>query len=37
VPETALGRRFRDQAGRLHQDLAAVADEVFLIVAGATA
>jgi adenosylcobinamide kinase/adenosylcobinamide-phosphate guanylyltransferase len=28
VPETALGRRFRDEAGRLHQDLAAVADEV---------
>jgi adenosylcobinamide kinase/adenosylcobinamide-phosphate guanylyltransferase len=34
VPETALGRRFRDDAGRLHQDLAAVADEVVLIVAG---
>jgi len=34
VPETALGRRFRDEAGRLHQDLAAVADEVILIVAG---
>lgn len=34
VPETALGRRFRDEAGRLHQDLAAVADEVLLIVAG---
>lgn len=34
VPETPLGRRFRDEAGRLHQDLATVADEVFLIVAG---
>jgi len=34
VPETALGRRFRDEAGRLHQDLAAVADEVVMVVAG---
>jgi adenosylcobinamide kinase/adenosylcobinamide-phosphate guanylyltransferase len=34
VPETALGRRFRDEAGRLHQDLATVADEVILVVAG---
>ncbi len=34
VPESALGRRFRDEAGRLHQDLAAIADAVFLIVAG---
>jgi adenosylcobinamide kinase/adenosylcobinamide-phosphate guanylyltransferase len=34
VPETALGRRFRDEAGRLHQDLAAVAHEVVLVVAG---
>jgi adenosylcobinamide kinase/adenosylcobinamide-phosphate guanylyltransferase len=34
VPETALGRRFRDEAGRLHQDLATVADEVILLVAG---
>jgi len=33
VPETPLGRRFRDEAGRLHQDLAAVADEVILVVA----
>ncbi len=34
VPETPLGRRFRDEAGRLHQRLAAVADEVFLVAAG---
>lgn len=34
VPETAMGRRFRDEAGRLHQDLAQVAQAVFLIVAG---
>jgi adenosylcobinamide kinase/adenosylcobinamide-phosphate guanylyltransferase len=34
VPETALGRRFRDEAGRLHQDLAAIADEMILVVAG---
>jgi adenosylcobinamide kinase/adenosylcobinamide-phosphate guanylyltransferase len=29
-----LGRRFRDEAGRLHQDVAAVAHEVVLVVAG---
>jgi adenosylcobinamide kinase/adenosylcobinamide-phosphate guanylyltransferase len=34
VPETPLGRRFRDEAGRLHQGLASVVDEVFLIAAG---
>ena len=34
VPETPLGRRFRDEAGRLHQRLAAVADEVFFVAAG---
>lgn len=34
VPETPLGRRFRDLAGRLHQAIAAQADAVFLIVAG---
>ena len=34
VPETPLGRRFRDEAGRLHQAIAAQADEVLLIVAG---
>lgn len=34
VPETPLGRRFRDEAGRLHQGLARVVDEVFFIAAG---
>lgn len=34
VPENALARRFRDEAGRLHQRIAAVADEVWLIAAG---
>lgn len=34
VPETPLGRRFRDEAGRLHQRIAAVADQVVLVVAG---
>lgn len=34
VPESALARRFRDEAGRLHQAIAAQADEVVLVVAG---
>ena len=34
VPENALARRFRDDAGRLHQALARVTDEVVLVVAG---
>ena len=34
VPDNALARRFRDEAGRLHQSVAACADEVHLIVAG---
>ena len=34
VPETALGRRFRDAAGRLNQDVAALADHVVFVVAG---
>ena len=34
VPDNALGRRFRDEAGRLNQRIAAVADEACLIVAG---
>jgi adenosylcobinamide kinase/adenosylcobinamide-phosphate guanylyltransferase len=34
VPENALARRFRDEAGRLHQRLAAAADRVVLIAAG---
>jgi adenosylcobinamide kinase/adenosylcobinamide-phosphate guanylyltransferase len=33
-PETALGRTFRDVAGRAHQRLAAAADEVHLAVLG---
>ena len=34
VPDNALARAFRDHAGRLHQRLAAQADEAVLIVAG---
>ena len=34
VPDNALARRFRDEAGRLHQALAARADKVVLMVAG---
>lgn len=34
VPLHPLARRFRDEAGRLHQRLAAHCDRVFLIVAG---
>ena len=34
VPETPLGRRFRDAAGRLNQELAALADRVVFIMAG---
>jgi adenosylcobinamide kinase/adenosylcobinamide-phosphate guanylyltransferase len=34
VPETPLGRRFRDEAGRLHQRLAQAVDEVYFIAAG---
>jgi len=34
VPDNALARRFRDAAGRLHQQLAARADRVVLTVAG---
>lgn len=34
VPENALARAFRDQAGRLHQNIAALADRVCFIVAG---
>ncbi len=34
VPENALARRFRDMAGRLNQDIAAVADRVIFIAAG---
>ncbi len=34
VPETPLGRSFRDAAGRLNQQVAAVAARVLFIVAG---
>jgi adenosylcobinamide kinase/adenosylcobinamide-phosphate guanylyltransferase len=34
VPETPLGRRFRDEAGRLNQRIAARAGRVVLMVAG---
>ncbi len=34
VPETALGRRFRDEAGLLHQRIAEHAGSVRLVVAG---
>ena len=34
VPETGSGRRFRDELGWLNQRLAAVSDEVVLVVAG---
>jgi adenosylcobinamide kinase/adenosylcobinamide-phosphate guanylyltransferase len=34
VPDNALSRRFRDLAGRLNQEVAAIADEVYLVTAG---
>jgi len=34
VPDNALARRFRDEAGRLHQRLAVQADRVVFMVAG---
>jgi len=34
VPETSLGRTFRDAAGRLNQDVAALADRVVFVAAG---
>lgn len=34
VPDNALARHFRDEAGRLHQRLAALCDHVTLVAAG---
>ena len=34
VPENKMAREFRDHAGRLHQRIAAIADEVILVAAG---
>lgn len=34
VPDNPLARRFRDEAGRLHQQIAQQADRVTLVVAG---
>jgi adenosylcobinamide kinase / adenosylcobinamide-phosphate guanylyltransferase len=34
VPDNALARRFRDEAGQLHQRVAEMAQEVVLVVAG---
>lgn len=34
VPDNALARRFRDMAGRLNQDVAAIAHRAELVVAG---
>lgn len=34
VPDNRMARAFRDHAGRLHQHLAAAADEVFFVAAG---
>ena len=34
VPDNAMARAFRDHAGRLHQQIAAMADEVYFMAAG---
>jgi len=34
VPDTRIGRVFRDLLGRVNQDFAAAADEVYLLIAG---
>lgn len=34
VPDNAMARRFRDEAGWMHQAVAAVADRAVLVVAG---
>lgn len=34
VPENKMAREFRDHAGKLHQDIASIANKVFFIAAG---
>jgi adenosylcobinamide kinase / adenosylcobinamide-phosphate guanylyltransferase len=34
VPDNYMARAFRDHAGRLHQNIAAIADEVYFVAAG---
>ncbi len=34
VPDNGLARRFRDEAGRLHQEIAAIAQRVVFVAAG---
>ncbi len=34
VPDNPLARTFRDVSGRLHQEIAQIADQVILMVAG---
>ncbi len=34
VPDNAMARAFRDHAGRLHQRIAALADDVYFVAAG---
>lgn len=34
VPDNRMARDFRDHAGRLHQDVAAIADTVYFVAAG---
>ena len=34
VPENALARRFRDEAGRLNQTIAEAVDEVYVCISG---
>lgn len=34
VPDNAMARAFRDHAGRLHRDIAAMADTVYFVAAG---
>jgi adenosylcobinamide kinase / adenosylcobinamide-phosphate guanylyltransferase len=34
VPDNRMAREFRDHAGRLHQRIAAIADEVYFVAAG---